>query len=254
ARAEMQLLAQRLQQEDPQLNTGFGSINIFPIYVEDVGQEMRRNLLVLLAAVGLVLLIACANLASLMLSRAANRRRELAVRTALGARPIDLLSQMLAESLLLSFIGAALGIVVAVFGIDALLALKPAEILRPEQIHVTLPVILFTAFVTIVSALIFGLIPGLQLLRPDVNLALQSSGGAKATSGSDRLRKALIVSEFAVAVVLLIGAAFMLKSLFAVMEVDPGFRPDHLLTMRLNLPPSRYPDNDSIARFCRSAL
>ena len=254
ARAEMQIVAQRLQQEDPQLNTGFGAINIFPIYVEDVGQEMRRNLLVLLAAVGLVLLIACANLANLMLSRAANRRREFAVRTALGARPIDLLSQMLAESLLLSFIGAALGIAVAVFGIDALLALKPADILRPEQIHVNLPVVLFTAFLTIVSALIFGLIPGLQLLRADVNLALQSSGGAKVSAGSDRLRKALIVSEFAVAVVLLIGAAFMLKSLFAVMDVDPGFRPDHLLTMRLNLPPSRYPDNDSIARFCRAAL
>lgn len=254
ARAEMQLVAQRLEKEDPQLNSGFGSINIFPIYFEDVGQEMRRNLLVLLAAVGMVLLIACANLANLMLSRAAHRQRELAVRTALGARRFDLVSQMLAESLLLSLIGAALGIVFASFGIRALLALKPAEILRPEQIHVDVSVILFTAAVSIVSALIFGLIPGLQLLRSDVNLALQGAGGAKVTCGSDRLRQALIVSEFAVAVVLLIGAAFMLKSLFAVMDVDPGFRPDHLLTMRLNLPPSRYPDNDSIARFCREAL
>jgi putative ABC transport system permease protein len=189
-----------------------------------------------------------------MMSRTAGRQRELAVRSALGARRVDLLSQMLAESTLLSIIGAALGILLAQAGIQSLLALKPADILRPEQIRVSLPVLFFTAGLSIACALIFGLIPGLQILRSDANLALCGAAGGRFTWGSNRLRKALIVSEVGVSVVLLLGAAFMLKSLFAVMKVDPGSRPDHLLTMRLNLPPSRYSNNAQAALFCREAL
>jgi predicted permease len=253
ARAEMDVLAKRLEQQNATLNSGFG-INIFSIYTEDVGRNLRRNLLVLLAAVLLVLLIACANLANLMLSRALARNRELAIRRALGATRARIIRQVLAESLVLSVSGTVAGLVLSLVGIKLLLALKPAEITRPEQIHVGFAVLVFTATLTILSAVCVGLISALQVARKDVNTALQQGSGGKIAGGPQRLRGTLIVAEVALAVVLLIGAAFMMRSLLSVMNVDPGFRPDHLLTMRLNLPASHYANNERIAQFCREAV
>ncbi len=252
ARAEMDAVAKQLAVEDPTQNAGFGA-NVFPIYVEDVGKDLRRNLFVLLGAVGFVLLIACANIANLMLGRATARRKEMAIRKALGASRARLVSQMLAESLLLSVIGASLGLVLAHYGIKAIVALQPAGINRPEQIHLSAAVLLFTMTMSILAAVIFGIVPAWQAARADVNTSLTQTRGAQ-TFASGRLRKFLIVSEVAVACVLLVGAAFMMKSLLATLQVDPGFRADHLLTMKFSMPASRYPNNDAIAAFCRQAL
>lgn len=252
ARAEMDAIAKQLAAEDPTQNAGFGA-NVFPIYVEDLGQDLRRNLFVLLGAVAFVLLIACANIANLMLSRAAARRKEMAIRKALGASRVALVRQMLAESLLLSVIGASLGLALAHYGIKAIVAVQPAGINRPEEIHLSVAVVLFTMTMSILAAVVFGLVPAWQAARTDVNASLNQTRGAQ-TFASARLRKFLIVAEVAVACVLLVGAAFMMKSLLATLHVDPGFRADHLLTMKFSMPASRYANNEAIAAFCRQTL
>src|SRR5438477_1947821 len=164
ARAEMDGIAKHLAEQDPTQNAGFG-INVFPVLVENLGQDLRRNLLVMLAAVGFVLLIGCANVANLMLTRAAARQKEMAIRKALGAGRGRLVSQLLAESLLLSGAGAAIGLALAHFGIKVLVALKPAAINRPEDIHLNLPVLVFTVLVSIVAGVLFGIVPALLAAR-----------------------------------------------------------------------------------------
>lgn len=252
ARAEMDAISQQLATEDATQNAGFGA-NVFPVYVEDVGKDLRRNLLVLFAAVGFVLLIACANIANLMLTRAAARQKEMAIRKALGAGRGRLIAQMLAESLVLSSAGALLGLALAHYGIKVLIALQPAGINRPEEIHLSAAVVIFTMLMSILAALIFGIVPALQATRSDVSAALNQTRSAQG-SASGRLRKFLIVSEVALACVLLTGAGFMIKSLVAAVHVDPGFHADHLLTMNFSLPPSRYANNEQIAAFCRQTL
>jgi predicted permease len=249
ARAELDGIAKRLAEEDPTQNAGFG-INIFPVSVENLGQDLRRNLLVMLGAVGFVLLIACANIANLMLTRATARQKEMAIRKALGAGSGRLLSQLLAESLLLSGVGAALGLGLAHFGIKALVALRPAGITRPEDIQLNLTVLLFTIALSIAAGVFFGIVPALQAARTDVNAFLNQTRGAQAGSSS-RMRRVLVVAEVALACVLLVGAGFMMKSMLAVLSVDPGFRADHLLTMKFSMPASRYASDVQIAAFCR---
>jgi len=251
ARDELRAISGQLAKENPTLNAGF-SANVFPVYLEDVGQELRRNLLILLSAVGFVLLIACANIANLMLSRATARGSEMAIRKALGASRRKLISQMLAESLLVSLAGALLGLFIAHFCIRLLVALKPAGLNRPEDIHLSLPALFFTGAVAILTAIIFGLVPALQASRSDAKTAIRPGSGLRATPAG--LRYALIVTEVALACILLSGGAFMMKSLAAVLNVNPGFQADHLLTMKFSMPPSRYANNDAIASFCRQAL
>jgi predicted permease len=250
ARGEMDGIAKRLAETDPTQNAGFG-INIFPVSVENLGPELRRNLLVMLAAVGFVLLIACANIANLMLTRAAARQKEMAIRKALGAGGGRLVSQLLAESLFLSAIGAALGLGLAYFGIKALLALQPAGINRPEDIQINGTVLVFTALISIGAGLFFGIIPAVQAARTDVNVFLNQTRGAQSGASSSRMRQALVVAEVALACVLLVGAGFMIKSMLAVLRVDPGFRADHLLTMKFSMPASHYANDAQIAAFCR---
>jgi putative ABC transport system permease protein len=249
ARAEMDGIAKRLAEEDPTQNAGFG-INVFPVSVENLGQDLRRNLLVMLGAVGFVLLIACANIANLMLTRAAARQKEMAIRKALGAGGGRLVSQLLAESLLLSGVGAALGLGLAHFGIKALVALRPAGITRPEDIQLNLAVLLFTIALTIAAGVFFGIVPALQAARTEVNAFLNQTRGAQAGSSS-MMRRVLVVAEVALACVLLVGAGFMMKSMLAVLSIDPGFRADHLLTMKFSMPASRYASDVQIAAFCR---
>ena len=253
ARAEMNAVAARMTEEDATQNAGF-SANVYPLYAEDVGHDQRRNLLVLLAAVGFVLLIAVANVANLMLTRAASRGREMGIRKALGANRARLITQLLAESLLLSAAGAAVGLAIAHYGIKALVALQPAGINRPQEIHLGLPVLLFTMLVSVGAALLFGIIPALQAARADVNASLHNVRGGQGAVSSGRVRQLLVVSEVALACVLLVGAGFMMKSLLAVLRVDPGFKPDHLLTMKFSLPESRYGSNEQIVDFCRQVL
>ncbi|MEY2577407.1 MAG: putative transport system permease protein, partial [Verrucomicrobiota bacterium] len=237
ARAEMDGIAKRLAEEDPTQNAGFG-INVFPVSVENLGQDLRRNLLVMLGAVGFVLLIACANIANLMLTRAAARQKEMAIRKALGAGSGRLVSQLLAESLLLSGVGAALGLGLAHFGIKALVALRPAGITRPEDIQLNLTVLLFTIALSVAAGVFFGIVPALQAARTDVNAFLNQTRGVQAGSPSSRMRRVLVVAEVALACVLLVGAGFMMKSMLAVLSIDPGFRADHLLTMKFSMPAS----------------
>jgi len=252
ARAEMDVIGKRLEEQNPTLNAGFG-VNIFPVYVEDVGKDLRRNLLVLLSAVGLILLIACANLANLVLTRAMAQQRELAIRKALGASRAELIAQMVTESLVLSSMGGLLGLLVARWGIKAILALKPADILRPEQIHIGIPILLFTTAASILAGVLFGIFPALYVSRTEVNTVLKQ--GAQFSRTHPRtLRATLVVIEVSLASVLLIGAGFMIRSLWSVLAVDPGFRSDHLLTMHFSMPPDRYATKDQTAAFCRQAV
>ncbi|HEY2103525.1 MAG TPA: ABC transporter permease, partial [Chthoniobacterales bacterium] len=253
AREEMNAIGRTLATEDPTQNTGFG-INVFPIYIEDVGKDQRRNLLVLFGAVGFVLLIGCTNVANLMLGRGVIRAREMAIRKALGASGRQLISQLLAESLVLSLAGSVLGLDLAHYGIKALIALKPAGINRPEQIHLGLPVFLFTTVVCIIASVAFGIVPAIRAARTDVNALANQNRGVHTGALGGRLRQSLVAVEVALACILVIGAAFMMKSLLAVVEIDPGFRPDHLLTMKFSLPESRYKNNEQIAAFCRQVL
>ncbi len=251
ARREMDLVAKRVVDQNPTLNAGFG-INIFPVSVEDVGKELRRNLLVLLGAVAVVLLLACANLANLMLTRAMTRQKELAVRKALGASRARLIAQMIVEGLLLSFFGSLLAIAVGYFGIKLLLALKPADLQRPEQVHLSVAVLLFTMAVGTLAGIIFAVIPAIYVSKTDINAVLKESTPNQRHPG--RVRAALVVGEVSLAVVLLIAAVFMIGSLVSVLRVDPGFRADHVLTMHFSMPPSRYAKNEQFAGFCRQAL
>jgi len=252
ARVEMDRIARNLQDQNPILNAGFG-VNIFPIYLEDVGQQLRRNLFVLSAAVGLVLLISCANLSNLVLTRATHRQRDLGIRKALGASRGDLIAQLLMESAVLSFFGGVLALVVAYAGIKAIPALKPAGILRPESINLGIPVLVFTMLMSFLSAALFGIIPALRVSLTDANAVIKQSGEASYRN-SRRLISQLVVLEVSLATVLLIGAGFLMSSLRHVMAVAPGFHADHVLTMQFSLPPARYPTKDTSATFCRAVL
>jgi predicted permease len=198
-------------------------------------------------------LITCANLSNLVLSRATYRQRELGIRKALGASRADLIAQLLAESVVLSFLGGILALAVAYAGIKAIPALKPAGVLRPESIHLGVPVLLFTMLMSFLAAALFGIIPALRVSRIDVNTVIKQTGETGFRS-SRRLISKLVVLEVSLATVLLIGAGFLMSSLRHVMAVDPGFRPDHVLTMQFSLPPARYPSKDSSATFCRAVL
>jgi putative ABC transport system permease protein len=252
ARVEMDAIARNLQDENPNLNAGFG-VNIFPIYLEDVGQQLRQNLLVLFSAVGLVLLISCANLSNLVLSRATHRQRELGIRRALGASRGDLIAQLLIEAAVLSCLGGLLALLVAYAGIKAIPALKPAGILRPETIHLGIPVLLFTMLMSFLAAALFGIIPALRVSRIDANSVIKQSGEA-GYRNSRRLISRLVVLEVSLATVLLIGAGFLVSSLRHVMAIDPGFRAVHVLTMQFSLPPERYSSKEASATFCRAVL
>jgi predicted permease len=207
--------------------------------------------LVLLGAVGLVLLIACANAANLLLARATARRREIAVRSALGAGRARLIRQMLAESLLIAVFGGALGGALSVAGVRSLVALLPAGFPRANSIHVNAAVFLFTLLVSLTTGLLFGLLPALQVSRADLQQGLREGGRGATSSGSHlRLRSILVVSEITLACVLLIGAGLLLRSFVKLIQADPGFRPQHALSAGISLPDAEYKTGDAVAHFC----
>jgi predicted permease len=222
---------------------------VVPLAQEVVGAS-RTMLLVLLGAVGMVLLIACANAANLLLARAASRRRELAVRLALGAPRSRLIRQLLTESLLIAAAGGLLGLGLAAGGVTAIVSLLPSDFPRAHDIHISAPVFAFTFLVSVVTGLLFGLAPALQASRTDPRQGLHEGGRTNTGSHSQqRLRSALVVSEVTLACVLLIGAGLMLRSLLNLLHVNPGFRQDHVLTAILSLPATDYKDPGATAFF-----
>lgn len=253
ASSEMNAILVRIQGEhgrDP---------NSWRVLVVPLGQEIvgatRPMLLMLLGAVGMVLLIACANAANLLLARAASRRRELAVRLALGAPRIRLVRQLLTESLILALAGGALGLALAFGGVRAIVSILPADFPRVGDIHVSAPVFWFTLAIATGTGILFGLFPALQASRTDPRDGLHEGGRALAGSRhSQRLRSALVVSEVTLACALLIGAGLMLRSLLNQMRLNPGFRQDHVLTATLSLPNAEYKDGEPVAQFFQQLL
>ncbi|MGA9768759.1 MAG: ABC transporter permease [Blastocatellia bacterium] len=254
ARAEMGKLASNLEQQYPDKNAGV-SLNVLSI-TEQVTGKIKPALIILLAAVGFVLLIACANVANLLLARAAARQKEIAIRIALGAGRVRLIRQLLTESVLLALIGGTLGLTLAFFGIKLLVAINPANMPRLSEINIDSRVLGFTLVVSVLTGLIFGLIPSLQASKPDLNETLKAEG-ARGSSGSIRkqyVRSLLVISEVALTVLLLISAGLMIKSFIALQNVNPGFDPNHVLTMQVNLPSLRYMEDDQIKSFYEQVL
>ena len=224
-------------------------VMVIPLQREIVGRS-QRMLLVLLGAVAMVLLIACVNAANLLLARATARQREIAVRAALGAKRSRLIRQMLTESVLISFIGAVFGVAIAIGGVKVLVSLLPADFPRGSDIHVNTAVFLFTLAIALATGILFGLAPALQGSRSDLRGSLHESGrSTTSSSGSLRLRNILVVSEVALACILLIGAGLMLHSFVNLLHTDPGFRADRVLTASISLPDVRYKTRAAVEQF-----
>jgi putative ABC transport system permease protein len=239
AQSEMSTIAARLQQQYPQSNAELGAV-VQPLQEHLVG-DIKPALLVLLGAVGLVLLIACANVANLLLARAAVRQKEIAVRVALGAKRSRLIRQFLTESVLLSTLGGLVGLAIAYGGLILLKAFIPENISQAREISIDVKVLAFTFLVSVATGLIFGLAPAIQAARFNQIDTLKEGGRDAATGGSgQRLRGLLVTAEVAISLVLLIGAGLLINSFLRLRNVDPGFRTDNLLTMKIVLPEPKY--------------
>jgi putative ABC transport system permease protein len=248
AQAEAQLvsIAAQLEKQYPNDNHGF-SAKVVPL-LDQLTAGIGASLWVMFAAVGCVLLIACANVANLLLARATNRRREIAVRTALGAGRGRVIRQLLTESALLSMLGGAAGILVASFGTATLIAITPDEIPRMTEAGIDGRVLLFTFLMATVTGLVMGLVPALQVTKPDLQPVLKE-GGRNASGARATVRNVLVVAEVAIAVVLLVGAGLLLNSFARLMRVHPGFNTQQLLTVRVTLPEGIYTKDEDIAGF-----
>lgn len=253
ARAEMDTIAARLEQQYPDDNAGQG-VRLTSLHEELVG-DIRPALLVLVGAVAFVLLIACANVANLLLARSAARQKEIAIRTALGASRGRVIRQLLTESTLLALMGGALGLLFALWGINALISLSPEGLPRAADIGLDLRVILFTFSLSMLTGLVFGLAPALQVSAPDLNESLKEGG--RGTSGSirrNRIRSLLVISEVSLALVLLIGAGLMIRSFSRLLEVNPGFNPQNVLTAATFLPTAKYEEPAKWSAFSQQLL
>jgi putative ABC transport system permease protein len=254
ARAEMRDIAKRLEQQYPNSNTG-DSVTVLPLLDAIVGEDLPTELGVLLCAVGFVLLIACANVANLLLARAAERQKEMAVRAALGASRGRLVRQLLTESVLLAIVGGALGLLLAGWAGDALVTAAPANIPRIQEVSMDRGVLAFTLCVSIFTGLFFGMFPALHISRTDLHETLKEGGrGGSAGLGRQRMRSALVVGEVAISIVLLVGAGLMLKSLYNVLHADGGIDSRGVLTASLTLPEAEFKDDTQRRQFIQQLV
>jgi putative ABC transport system permease protein len=253
AQAEMQAIAGRLAATYPGSNDQF-SAALRPIREVFVG-EIRPAILILFGAVLFVLLIACANVANLFLMRGAARTREIALRIALGATRGRIVRQMLAESFVLAFFGGLLGVAVSIAGIRGLAQLIPMGGMAGEAVNLNGAVLLFAAGAVVLSSFMFGLVPAMQLTKPEVQSELKEGGRAvSAGAGQNRLRGLLAVGEISVALILLVGAGLMMKSLYRLLAVDPGFKTDRILTMEMDLRTAQYAKDPAVLNFWQQVL
>jgi putative ABC transport system permease protein len=251
AQADLNVVGANLERLYPEDNREMG-ITAVPLG-EQLTTTVRPVLTILLSAVGLLLLIACANVANLLLSRAAAREKEMAVRQALGASRWRLAQQLLTESLLLASLGGAGGFLFAWATISALSSRLPADLSRASGVTLDARILVFTGLISLATGILFGLAPLFQARKVNANEALKQN--ARGNSGSQaRMRSALVVAQVAIATMLLIGAGLTAKSLWALLHVSPGFRTEQILTARVSLPRSRYPDNQRIAAFQQELL
>ncbi len=253
ARAEIRSIADRLRARYPRSNEGYTAV-VTPLSETLVG-DVRPALLILLAAVGLVTLIACANVANLLLIRASRRGAEMAIRTALGAGRLRLARQLLTESLVLALAGAAAGLALASGSLDLVLRLAPANVPRLSEVRIDAGVLAFTAAWTLAAAVVFGLAPALSAVRSGPMRGLRATGADAASGrGAVRLRRVLVAGQVAIALVLLVGAGLLVKSLTRLSAVDPGFRAENVLAFDVTLPEKRYPDEARQAQFTELLL
>jgi predicted permease len=249
----MNTISRQLEEQYPASNTGH--LARVASYLEDYVGESRPALLVVSAVAGFVLLIACANVANLLLARAASRRKEIAVRIALGAGRWRIVRQLLADSLVLAVSGGALGVLMAIWGVELLLSFYPDALPRAEDITVDPRVLGFTFFVCLATGILFGLAPALQSSKVDLNSALKEN--SRHTSGgrsSSRFRGALVITEVALSLILLVGAGLLAKSFRRLMQVDPGFDAQNVLTLRLRLPDAKYREAAQTTGFLKEVM
>ena len=251
AQNEMNIIGARLEQQYPEFNTQWG-VTVVPLRTQFTG-EIRKPLFIMLGAVGFVLLIACANVANLLLGRAASRRKEIALRAGLGASRWRIARQLLTESILLSTVGGGLGLLLSWWGTKALIALSPPELIDLRATTVNLPVLAFTIGLTFLTGIVFGLVPAFEAARFDLNESLKEGGMHGGGKRSQRLRTAFVVTQVALALVLLVGAGLLMKSFNRLRSVEPGFEPNNLLTMRVNLPSRKYDTDPKVINFFRQA-
>ena len=238
AKADLDLLSRQIEQQSPQSNTNviFNAVSMH----EDITRDYRSALLVMLGAVGLVLLIACANVANLLLARAAARQKEVAIRMALGASRRRIASQLLTESVLLSLAGAGVGLLLASWGMDLLVAYGPADVPRLRDVGLDRYVLFFTFGVATLTGVLFGLAPALHASKPDPGNMLKESGRGFSIAGRNWMRSALIVSEVALSLMLLVGAGLLMNSFWRLLKTDAGFDPKGVLTLDVPLSRATY--------------
>ncbi len=253
AQTEMVAIASNLEQQFPDSNAGW-SVKLIPMLEAEVG-EVRPALLVLLGAVALVLLIACVNVANLLLARAASRQKEISIRTALGASRWRIARQLLTESVLLALAGGAVGLLLAIWGLDLLLTLAPENLPRVKDVAVDARALGFTFLITVFTGALFGLMPALQASRPDLNETLKEGGRGSTEGGRrQRIRNTLVVVEIALALILLVGAGLLIRSFITLQHVDPGYNAKNATAVFLALPQKKYAEDDQEVAFFRQLI
>lgn len=258
AQAEMDVITERMKRQYPENYPPHGGLtfSVVPLLEEVVG-EIRLILYVLFGAVGFVLIVACANVANLLLARAAARQKEIAIRTAVGASRARILRQLLTESLLLSLAGGLFGLLIAYVAVRILRAYGPENIPRLNEVGVDARVLIFTFMVSLITGIVFGIVPALRASRVDLNEVLKEGGRSQAGGGSafglshHRLRRLLVIAEVALSLVLLIGAGLLVRSYNRIVNAHPGYNARNVLSLRLALPASKYPKPETITPFFR---